>query len=90
MKRTGYDALVLHGAADRPTGLLIDDGAVTFFDAAPEWGLTTDKATDALEGPLRQRSRGRGDRAGRRERGTLRQHRQLPYLTRPRAWGWAP
>ena len=49
LKRTGYDALVLHGAADRPTGLLIDDGAATFFDAAPEWGLTTDKATDTLE-----------------------------------------
>ena len=49
LKRTGYDALVFHGAADRPTGLLIDDGAVTFFDAAAQWGLTTDKATDDLE-----------------------------------------
>ena len=49
LKRTGYDALVFHGAADRPTGLLIEDGAVTFFDAAAQWGLTTDKATDDLE-----------------------------------------
>ena len=49
VKRTGYDALVFHGAADRPTGLLIEDGAVTFFDAAAQWGLTTDKATDDLE-----------------------------------------
>ncbi|MDE0391175.1 MAG: hypothetical protein OXI57_03795 [Rhodospirillales bacterium] len=50
LKRTGYDALVFHGAAERPTGLLIEDGVVTFFDAAGHWGLTTDKATDALEG----------------------------------------
>ena len=49
LKRTGYDALVFHGAADRPTGLLIEEGAVTFFDAAAQWGLTTDKATDDLE-----------------------------------------
>ena len=49
LKRTGYDALVFHGAADHPTGLLIEDGAVTFFDAAAQWGLTTDKATDDLE-----------------------------------------
>ena len=49
LKRTGYDALVFHGAADRPTGLLIEDGAVTFFDATAQWGLTTDKATDDLE-----------------------------------------
>ena len=49
LKRTGYDALVFHGAADRPTGLLIDDGAVTLFDASPQWGLTTGEATDALE-----------------------------------------
>ena len=49
LKRTGYDALIFHGAADRPTGLLIEDGAVTFFDATAQWGLTTDKATDDLE-----------------------------------------
>ena len=49
LKRTGYDAIVFHGAAARPTGLLIEDGAVSFFDAAAEWGQTTDKATDALE-----------------------------------------
>ena len=49
LKRTGYDALVFHGAAERPTGLLIDDGAVTFFDATAQWGLTTGEATDALE-----------------------------------------
>ena len=38
LKRTGYDALIFHGAADRPTGLLIEDGAVTFFDATAQWG----------------------------------------------------
>ena len=49
LKRTSYDALVFHGAAERPTGLLIDDGAVTLFDATAQWGLTTGEATDALE-----------------------------------------
>jgi aldehyde:ferredoxin oxidoreductase len=49
LKRSGYDALILSGIADRPTGLLIDDSQVSFFDAADEWGKTVGEATDQLE-----------------------------------------
>ena len=49
LKRTGFDSLVFHGAASRPTGVLIDDGAVSFFDAGDLWGMATNEATDVLE-----------------------------------------
>ena len=49
LKRSGYDALVFHGAAGRPTGVLIEDGRVSFFDASDLWGLPTNEATDRLE-----------------------------------------
>ena len=49
LKRSGYDALVLHGAADRPTGVLVDDGRASFFDASELWGSPTNEATDRLE-----------------------------------------
>ena len=49
LKRTGYDALVFHGAADRPAGLLIEDGAAAVFDAGRQWRRTTGQATDDLE-----------------------------------------
>lgn len=49
LKRTGFDALAFHGASGRPTGLLIEDGATSFFDASDLRGLTTSEATDRLE-----------------------------------------
>ena len=49
LKRSGYDALVFHGAGDRPTGVLIEDGAVSFFDAGDLRGLATGETTDRLE-----------------------------------------
>lgn len=49
LKRSGHDALVLHGTADRPTGVLIDDGHPSFFDAGDLWGVSTNEATDRLE-----------------------------------------
>ena len=49
LKRSGYDALVFHGAADRPTGVLVDDGRASFFDASDLWGSPTNEATDHLE-----------------------------------------
>ena len=52
LKKSGYDAIVLHGAADQPTGLLIDHGAVSFLEMDAEWGKTVGETTDALEARL--------------------------------------
>ncbi|MFO7497025.1 MAG: aldehyde ferredoxin oxidoreductase family protein [Desulfobacterales bacterium] len=41
MSRTGYDAIVIAGAADRPLWLEISDAAVTFHDATDLWGRDT-------------------------------------------------
>ncbi len=49
LKRSGYDALIFHGAASSPVGLMIDDGAVSFFDAGDLWGATVGETTDRLE-----------------------------------------
>jgi len=49
LKRSGYDALVLHGAATVPSGLLIDDGVASVFDATEAWGMTVGEATDWAE-----------------------------------------
>lgn len=48
LKRSGYDALIFHGAASTPLGLLIDHGAVTLFDADALWGQQVGETTDAL------------------------------------------
>jgi aldehyde:ferredoxin oxidoreductase len=37
-KKTGFDALVIRGAADRPVHLVIDPDAVQLIEAAAEWG----------------------------------------------------
>jgi aldehyde:ferredoxin oxidoreductase len=49
LKKSGYDAIFLHGAAERPTGLMIDNGGITFFDAGEIWGKDVGETTDALE-----------------------------------------
>ena len=49
LKRSGYDALVFHGAAGRPTGVVVEDGRASFFDASDLRGLATNEATDRLE-----------------------------------------
>ena len=49
LKKSGYDAIIVHGAADRPTGIMIDDGAVSFFEAGELWGKTVGESTDLLE-----------------------------------------
>ena len=37
-KKTGYDAIVIVGTADRPTTLVIDPHGVLFADATAVWG----------------------------------------------------
>ena len=49
LKKSGFDALVIHGAAHMPTGLMIDNGVVSFFDAQAQWGKTVGESVDALE-----------------------------------------
>lgn len=49
LKMCGYDAIIVHGAASSPTGLLIHNGTVSFFDATPHWGKTVGQTTDILE-----------------------------------------
>lgn len=49
LKMCGYDAIVVHGAASTATGLLIDNGQVSFFDASTLWGQTVGVTTDMLE-----------------------------------------
>lgn len=49
IKATGYDAILLQGAADRPVYLEITDQGVTFHDAAPFWGMDAYRAEEALE-----------------------------------------
>jgi aldehyde:ferredoxin oxidoreductase len=49
LKKSGYDAVIVHGAAVAPTGLLIDKGEVSFFDASDMWGRNVGQTTDALE-----------------------------------------
>ena len=49
IKATGYDAIVVQGAADSPVYLEISDQGVVFHDAGPFWGLDTYAAEEALE-----------------------------------------
>ncbi|MBX3437991.1 MAG: aldehyde ferredoxin oxidoreductase family protein, partial [Planctomycetaceae bacterium] len=50
-KKTGYDALVITGCADRPTCLEILPQSVRFCDASAQWGLTSRQAA----GDIRKR-----------------------------------
>lgn len=49
IKATGYDAIVLQGASERPAFLEISDEGVAFHDATPFWGLDAYEAEEALE-----------------------------------------
>ena len=49
LKKSGFDALIITGAAAKSTGLLIDEGKISFFDAADICGATVGEATDRLE-----------------------------------------
>ena len=47
-KRTGYDALVLVGKADRPSVLIVDNGRIRIEPAGDLWGMTTRQTEAAL------------------------------------------
>jgi aldehyde:ferredoxin oxidoreductase len=47
-KKTGYDALIMRGRAEKPVYLEIKPGSVTFHDAAELWGQRVLAVTTAL------------------------------------------
>jgi aldehyde:ferredoxin oxidoreductase len=51
-KLTGYDAIVVRGACDRPSALLIDGDGVRVLDAAGLWGLPAAEAEQRLRQQL--------------------------------------
>ncbi|MEM1883972.1 MAG: aldehyde ferredoxin oxidoreductase family protein [Candidatus Bathyarchaeia archaeon] len=48
MKFAGYDALIIEGAAEKPTYVYIHDDGLEFRDASTVWGMTTDNAAEFL------------------------------------------
>ena len=48
LKRAGFDALIIEGAAERPVYLWIHDGQVEIADASDVWGLETGPAQDGI------------------------------------------
>ena len=48
MKRTGYDAVMIEGASDKPIFVHISDQGVDFGDASDLWGQDTSVVEDAL------------------------------------------
>jgi len=46
--RSGYDGVIVRGAADRPVYLLLYEGKAELRDAADLWGKTTGETEDAL------------------------------------------
>ena len=48
LKKAGYDGLILTGRSDRPVVLVIDEGKISFRDAADLWGQTTSITLEKL------------------------------------------
>ena len=49
MKRAGYDAVVVHGRADKPVYIVIDDDKVRIKDASRLWGKDAYEAHDLIQ-----------------------------------------
>ncbi len=48
IKRTGYDAIAITGAASKPSFITISELGVNFYDAAEIWGMETGIAEDSI------------------------------------------
>lgn len=48
LKGTGYDALIITGAANAPVWLLVNEDGITLNDADHLWGLDVEATTDSL------------------------------------------
>ncbi len=53
MKRAGYDAVVICGAAEEPTWVSVVDGDVRFHDASQLWGLDSWETQKAVRKEMR-------------------------------------
>jgi len=51
-KLTGHDAIVVHGACEQPSALLVDAGGARFLSAAHLWGLPAAEAEARLRDQL--------------------------------------
>ncbi len=56
LKKAGYDAIVVEGAAENPVYLSIDDGTTQIRDAAHLWGKDTGETQDIIRRELGSRS----------------------------------
>jgi len=54
MLKTGYDAIIIHGASDRAVWLHVTDSDVKFNDAQDLWGLDTYHTEDRVKSLLTQ------------------------------------
>jgi len=52
LKKSGFDALIIRGKADKPIFILAYDGYIEFKDASSIWGLDTFEATDIIKRDL--------------------------------------
>lgn len=48
VKRTGYDAIIITGAAAKPSFITISELGVNFYDADEIWGLDSSKAEESI------------------------------------------
>ncbi|MBT6031532.1 MAG: hypothetical protein HOH19_03075, partial [Kordiimonadaceae bacterium] len=49
LKSSGYEAIVIHGAATTPKNIIIEDGIVHFEKAIDIWGMPTSEADETLQ-----------------------------------------
>jgi aldehyde:ferredoxin oxidoreductase len=52
LKYAGYDALAVHGKADKPVYVYIDNGRVEIHDASHLWGRSAFETSDSLKAEL--------------------------------------
>ena len=54
MARTGFDAVMLHGASDDPCWIEVSDQGIFFHDAGDLWGLDTFETEDRVKSWIRE------------------------------------
>ena len=52
LKRSGFDGLIITGAADKPVSIVIDADEIAFRDSEDLWGLDTFTADDRLKSEI--------------------------------------
>src|SRR5690606_18149738 len=49
LKRAGYDGIIVHGKAQKPVYILVEEGQVSILDAQHLWGLDTIEVDEKLK-----------------------------------------